>query len=126
MTTAELDEMQVPEGVRPDILCFLLPFLAFIGTILIIFFQTGALNLGPSVLIGFAVSVANPIAKGYFKFEEVPGLIYQGAKSMVPYVSFFLWPLASARLWRPWALQTLLYLPQRGCLPQSFCLPWCS
>ena len=84
MTTAELDEMQVPEGVRPDILCFLLPFLAFIGTILIIFFQTGALNLGPSVLIGFAVSVAYPIAKGYFKFEEVPGLIYQGAKSMVP------------------------------------------
>ena len=77
-------QMQVPEGVRPDILCFLLPFLAFIGTILVIFFQTGALNLGPSVLIGFAVSVAYPVAKGYFKFEEVPGLIYQGAKSMVP------------------------------------------
>lgn len=83
MQTTELDEMQVPEGVKPDFLCFLLPFIAFLGTIVVIYIQSGMLNLGPSVLIGFVVAVAYPIARGYFKFSEVTGLVFQGAKSMV-------------------------------------------
>lgn len=83
MQTTELDEMEAPAGVKPDILCFLLPFAAFLGTIIVIYIQSGTLNLGPSVLIGFAVAVGYPVARGYFKFSEVTGLLFQGAKSMV-------------------------------------------
>lgn len=83
METAELDEMQCPEGVEPDILCFLLPFGVFLGTIVVIYVQTGMLNLGPSVLLGFLVAAAYPVARGYIKFSEITGLVFQGAKSMV-------------------------------------------
>ncbi len=83
METAELDEMQTPEGVEPDILCFLLPFVVFLGTIVVIYLQTGMLNLGPSILLGFLTAAAYPVARGYIKFSEITGLVFQGAKSMV-------------------------------------------
>lgn len=83
MESTELDELQIPEGVEPDILCFLLPFVAFLGAIAVIYLQTGALNLLPSVLLGFLVACVYPVARGYIKFSEITGLVFQGAKSMV-------------------------------------------
>lgn len=86
MTTAELDEMEVAEGVKPDILCFILPFVALIGTVIIIYIMTSMFDLGPAILIGLVVALGYPVIRGYFKFTEIPGIVFQGAKSMVPVV----------------------------------------
>ena len=82
--TKELDEMQAPEGIKPDFLCFLLPFIAFFAGIIIIRIQTGMFSLGTPILVGFIVSIAYPIIRRYFKFSDVMDLLINGAKSMVP------------------------------------------
>jgi Na+/H+ antiporter NhaC len=86
METKELDEMKVTEGVKPDILSLILPFVAFFAVIILLYIQTGSFVLTTPILIGFLVAIIYPIIRGYFKFGEITRLLINGAKSMTPIV----------------------------------------
>jgi len=83
MDTRELDEMKAPEGVKPDILAFVLPFIAFFGTIIYYYAGTGSFILTTPALVGMAVAIIYPMARGYIKFKDLGGIIFGGSKSMV-------------------------------------------
>lgn len=84
METKELDEMEAAS--KPDFLSFILPFAAFFIAIIVIRIQTGMFSLMTPILVGTIVAIGYPVIRGYFKFQEVPGLIIDGAKSMVSVV----------------------------------------
>ena len=52
--------------------------------IIVIRIETGMFSLMTPTLVGTqSVAIGYPVIRGYFKFSEVPGLIIDGAKSMV-------------------------------------------
>lgn len=82
--TKELDEIEA--GGQADILSFILPFLAFFAALVIIRIKTGMFSLMTPMFVGFLAAVIYPMARGYFKFAEVPGLLIDGGKSMMSVV----------------------------------------
>ena len=82
METRELDEMTAPEGVKPDILCFAIPFAAFFASIIYYYIRTGGFVLTSPSLIGLLVALAYPMIRGYIKFRDIGEIIFSGAKSM--------------------------------------------
>lgn len=84
LSSDEIENMKPADGVKPDLLCFVLPFATYIGTIVIIYATTGSLNLGPAVLLGFLVAVIYPMIRGYIGLKDISGIVYQGTKSMMP------------------------------------------
>ena len=81
METKELDDTE--SAVKPDFLSFVLPFVVFFIAIIVIRIETGMFSLMTPILVGTIVAIGYPVIRGYFKFSEVPGLIIDGAKSMV-------------------------------------------
>ena len=66
-------------------------------------------SLMTPILVGTIVAIGYPVIRGYFKFSEVPGLIIDGAKSMVSVaVLLALGRSASARPWQTSDLPTTL------------------
>lgn len=82
--TKELDNIKA--SARPDFLSFILPFVAFFAALIIVRIESGMFTLMTPILVGFIVAVAYPMARGYFKFDEVPGLLVEGGKSMMSVV----------------------------------------
>ena len=80
----ELEEME--GGDQADILSFLLPILCLIVSLIVIRVKTGMFSLMTPSLIAFIVAVAYPVFRGYFSFNEVPGLLINGGKSMMSVV----------------------------------------
>jgi Na+/H+ antiporter NhaC len=83
METKELDEMKAPEGIKPDFLCFLLPFISFFIAILFLYLQRGSFVLITPLLLGLLVSFIYSLSRGYYRFSELTPLLINGAKSMV-------------------------------------------
>jgi len=55
-------------------------------------------QLATPFMLGLVVGIIYPLVKKYIKFEEIPGIIFAGAKSMAPviFILFFAFSFAAA------------------------------
>jgi Na+/H+ antiporter NhaC len=83
LDTRELDEMKAPEGVKPDILCFILPFVTLFITMIYYFVTTGIFVITTPCLVGLVIAILYPLIRGYITFRDLGDVIFGGAKSMV-------------------------------------------
>lgn len=81
-----MEDMGAPAGVKPDIVSFLLPFGVAIGSVILLYVQTGQIVLTTSFLLGLLAVIVYGVLKKYFRVRDVSGMLFEGGINMVPVI----------------------------------------
>ncbi len=74
------------ESVTPDILSFILPMGTAVGTVIMLYIQTGMITISTPFFVGLLMVIVYALVRGRIKFKDISGILFEGCMDMIPIV----------------------------------------